>query len=103
MSPNFLSVQIEMFTVLNSIQTKNLKTKTNKRIINETNKEFDTRKLNLSKFSIYDYLDDQEGSNQNKCISLEKNFQMKTVNDVSILKQIFLFKLFFIVGFHIIL
>ena len=85
-----------MFTVLNSIQTKKLKVKASTSLLKETNVEFDSNKIKLNKYSIYDYLDDQEGKDsinrQKKVISLEKSSStnsaatMETINDVSIFK-----------------
>ena len=83
-----------MFTVLNSIQTKKLKVKASTSLLKETNVEFDSNKIKLNKYSIYDYLDDQEAkdanNSQKKLISLEKSSSansaatMETINDVSI-------------------
>jgi hypothetical protein len=79
-----------MFTVINSIQTKKLKVKASTSLLKETNVEFDSNKIKLNKYSIYDYLDDQEGkdanNSQKKVISLEKSSSMETINDVSIFK-----------------
>jgi hypothetical protein len=84
-----------MFTVLNSIQAKKLKAKASTPpLLKEANVEFDANKLKLNKYSIYDYLDDQEAkdanNSQRKVVSLEKNSStnsaatMETINDVRI-------------------
>ena len=84
-----------MFTVLNSIQVKKLKVKASTPpLLKDTNVEFDANKLKLNKYSIYDYLDDQEAkdanNSQKKVVSLEKNSSansaatMDTINNVSI-------------------
>jgi hypothetical protein len=77
-----------MFTVLNSIQVKKIKTKANKCSQKETSEEFDSNKQKFDKFSIYDYLDVQEEINQKNSVILKKTSNhlptMETIYDVSI-------------------